>query len=50
MSSSSTSDAFYPVRIFFTDTHETRIVHKMEEIPPGRNFKIIETNVKEQSK
>jgi hypothetical protein len=39
---------FFPARIKMVDTGEIFIAKTMQEIPPYRSFKIVETKVEEQ--
>jgi hypothetical protein len=39
------SGSWFPIRVEFTDTKETKIYHRPEDIPSGRDFKIITTQV-----
>jgi hypothetical protein len=39
--------SWFPATIQMTDTGETFLAKTMEDIPPGRNFKVLAVKVKE---
>lgn len=45
-----TDKSYFPIRVRYTETGEKEVVHSPEKLRPGRDFQVIETNVRIDSR
>lgn len=42
-----TDESYFPIRVQYTETGEKKVIRSPKKLQPGRDFQVIETNVKE---